>query len=489
MASSVFSCMQNPIKNSAAAFTAEPISVRNNKLEFPSMKQTLSSNNLISTHTNYLQPSINNTDYSPTKSSSSTIGRQLSTSWREIQGSNNWRNLVGPTLDPLLRQEIVRYGEFVAACYKAFDLDPSSRRYLSCKYGKGSIFERVGLEDHHSGYEVTKYVYATAPGIHFPTQPETHTRNPNKSRWVGYVAASSDNRVNSLGRRDIVIAFRGTVTSSEWIANLMSSLKPAHFDPHDPRADVRVEAGFLSLYTSDESGSKFGLGSLREQLLSEVSRLVEKYKGEEISITIAGHSMGSSLALLLAYDIAELGLNVTRPNKEYSGKGNIPVTVFSFGGPRVGNSGFKERCEELGIKVLRVVNVNDPITNLPGFVFNENLFKGFSGGGYEFPNWRCSCYTHVGVELVLDFFKMENPSCVHDLENYIIGLLKSCPNYKSSCNNNSKSDRDQDHDYEWRNLMERAKGFLSVGAQRFDGLQWRINAAMDVFNLVQSQWT
>ena len=102
--------------------------------------------------------------------------------------------------------------------------------------------------------------------------------------------------------------------------------------------------------------------------------------------------MGSALALLLAYDIAELGLN-KRTNKEV-----VPVSVFSFGGPRVGNSRFKQRCEELGVKVLRVVNVNDPITKMPG-VF----------GGYE----------HVGVELALDFFNMQNPSCVHDLETYI----------------------------------------------------------------------
>ncbi|KAK4422110.1 Galactolipase DONGLE, chloroplastic [Sesamum alatum] len=244
----------------------------------------------------------------------------------------------------------------------------------------------------------------------------------------------------------------------------MSSLTPARLDPHDPRPNVKVEAGFLSLYTSNERGSKFGVGSCREQLLSEVSRLVNKHRDEEISITLAGHSMGSSLALLLAYDIAELGLNKPSNNKE------IPVTVFSFGGPRVGNSGFKKRCEELGVKVLRVVNVNDPITKLPGVVFNEN-FRGF-GGGFEFP-WSCSCYAHVGVELMLDFFKMHNPSCVHDLENYI-GLLK-CP-------------KSWHRDPEWGNLMKRAKGLVMGGVQGFESLQWR-NAAINMVNLFQSQWT
>ncbi|PON37789.1 Fungal lipase-like domain containing protein [Parasponia andersonii] len=385
---------------------------------------------------------------------------KLANRWRDIQGSNNWEDLVDP-LDPLLRREIIRYGEFVSACYKAFDLDPSSKRYLNCKYGKKNMLREVGLEN--SGYEVTKYIYAT-PDINIPV----HT-GADCSRWIGYVAVSSDEAVRRLGRRDVLITFRGTVTNPEWIANFMSSLTPARLDPHNPRPDVKVESGFLSLYTSDESSSKFGPESCREQLLSEISRLISKYRGEELSITLAGHSMGSSLAVLLAYDIAELGL---------AKNDNIPVAVFSFGGPRVGNSGFKKRCEELGVKVLRVVNVNDPITKMPGVLFNENFRV--LGGRYEFP-WSCSCYTHVGVELVLDFFNMQNPSCVHDLETYI-GLLK-CP---------KTVDQDVDQISQRTNMigeefLNKAKDFI-LSAQNFNMLPWLIAAGSKV-NLVQSQRT
>ncbi|XP_040999757.1 galactolipase DONGLE, chloroplastic [Juglans microcarpa x Juglans regia] len=379
--------------------------------------------------------------------------------WREIHGSDDWEYLLEP-LHPLLRQEIIRYGEFVTACYKAFDLEPNSKRYLNCKYGRKNMFSEVGMEN--CGYEVTKYIYAT-PDINIPTQS-----GASCGRWVGYVAVSSDDSVRRLGRRDIVITFRGTVTNSEWIANLMSSLTPARLDPHNPRPDVKVEAGFLSLYTSDESTSKFGLGSCREQLLSEVSRLLTKYKGEELSITVAGHSMGSSLALLLAYDIAELGLN-----KQNSSR-HIPITVFSFGGPRVGNAGFKERCEELGVKVLRIVNVNDPITKMPGVLFNENFRV--LGGRYELP-WSCSCYSHVGIELVLDFFNMQNPSCVHDLETYI-NLLR-CPKRLDI----------QRHSVD---LLDRAREMLLTSAQNFNMLPWIRSTADQTnssVNLVQSQKT
>ncbi|XP_057463437.1 galactolipase DONGLE, chloroplastic-like [Actinidia eriantha] len=381
---------------------------------------------------------------------------KLARVWREVQGSSNWKGLVEP-LDPLLRQEIIRYGDFVTACYKAFDLNPASKRYLNCKYGKKSMLSEVGLGD--SGYEVTRYIYAT-PDINIPIQNDQCC-----GRWIGYIAVSSEEEVRRLGRRDILVTFRGTVTNPEWVANFMSSLTPARLDPHNPRPDVKVEAGFLTLYTSDEITScKFGLGSCREQLLSEVSRLLNKYKGEEMSITLAGHSMGSSLALLLAYDIAELGLNRNNDSNQ-----ETPITVFSFAGPRVGNSGFKQRCEELGVKVMRVVNVNDPITKLPGVVFNDQNLR-VLGGRYEFP-WIYSCYAHVGVELALDFFKMQNPSCVHDLETYL-NLLR-CP-------------KGLQIRKEGTDLLKKARELILSGAQNIDTLPWK-NAASTMMSLVQSQ--
>ncbi|GMI71857.1 DONGLE [Hibiscus trionum] len=302
---------------------------------------------------------------SATKTSSA-----LSRFWREVQGSKNWESLVEP-LHPLLRQEIIRYGEFVAACYKAFDLDSTSKRYLHCKYGKDRMLKQVGMEN--CGYTITKYIYAT-PDVNIPIRNDAST-----GRWIGYVDESV---VKRLGRRDLLITFRGTVTNQEWVANFRSSLTPARLDPHNLRPEVKVESGFLSLYTSDEPKSKFGLKSCRQQLLSEVWRLINKHKGEELSITLAGHSMGSALSLLLAYDISELGFS-----KPYQ----TPITVFSFGGPRVGNLSFKQRCEELGIKVLRIVNVNDPITKLPGMFLNEE-FRVWGGRIHELPWISCSCY-------------------------------------------------------------------------------------------------
>ncbi|KAI3420692.1 uncharacterized protein J3R85_012487 [Psidium guajava] len=429
----------------------------------PPRQQVVAS--LVATPVSSSSPSSTSCPSEAAAAAAASLG--LCPSWREIQGCAHWEHLLEP-LHPLLRREIVRYGEFVTACYLAFDLDPASKRYLNCKYGKGKLLEEVGMGG--SGYEVTKYIYAT---------PDVSILMPNGAapccgRWIGYVAVASDSMARRLGRRDVVISFRGTVTSPEWIANFMSSLTPARLDPHDSREDVKVESGFLSLYTADEAGSsRFGIKSCREQLLSEVSRLIKKHKGEEMSITLAGHSMGSSLALLLAYDISELGLNkVTSKNDSIQ---DIPITVFSFGGPRVGNSAFKERCDELGIKVLRIVNVNDPITKLPGVVFNEHFRV--LGGKFEFP-WSCSCYAHVGVELALDFFNVQNPSCVHDLETYL-SLLKFPNNIQIESEANLRMDDFIHKARDWLQSVQNLNMQLPV---------WR-NVATNMVSLIPSQRT
>ncbi|KAL6840347.1 hypothetical protein ACP4OV_030157 [Aristida adscensionis] len=376
--------------------------------------------------------------------------------WRQVQGCDDWAGLLEPAVHPVLRGEVARYGELVDACYKAFDLDPASRRHLNCKYGRERMLEEVGMAG--AGYEVTRYIYA-APDVTVPTmEPSTSGRG----RWIGYVAVSTDDMSRRLGRRDVLVSFRGTVTPAEWMANLMSSLEPARLDPCDPRPDVKVESGFLSLYTSADKTCRFGgAGSCREQLLREVSRLIDgcarEHAGEEVSVTLAGHSMGSALALLFAYDLAELGLNR-----------GAPVTVFSFGGPRVGNAAFKARCDELGVKALRVANVHDPITKLPGIFLNE------ATAGVLRP-WRGACYTHVGVELALDFIRVGDLASVHDLGTYV-ALLKNGDKPPQARAERRRPERDA-------GVLGKVMEF--VGRRRAGAVPWQ-DAALQMGGLVQT---
>ncbi|KAM7521664.1 hypothetical protein LguiA_011566 [Lonicera macranthoides] len=339
----------------------------------------------------------------------------LADCWRSIQGEDDWIGLLDP-LDPILRSELIRYGEMAQACYDAFDFDPFSKYCGSCRFTRQNFFQGLLMADH--GYNVTRYLFATS-NINLPNffkksrWPKVWSKNAN---WIGYVAVSNDELSERLGRRDITIAWRGTVTRLEWIADLMDFLRPINSDNIPcPDPTVKVESGFLDLYTDKDESCRFCKYSAREQILTEVKRLTELYPDEELSITITGHSLGSALAILSAYDVAETGLNVMGDSR------GIPVSVFSFSGPRVGNVRFKERIEQLGVKVLRVVNVHDVVPKSPGFFLNESVPSQVMKFAEGLP-WS---YSHVGVELALDhknspFLKPTGDlSCAHNLEAHL----------------------------------------------------------------------
>lgn len=332
--------------------------------------------------------------------------------WREIQGSNDWQGLLDP-MNSHLRREVLRYGELAQACYDSFDFDPHSKYCGTCKYPGAQFFDK--LEMGYSGYEISRYLYATS-NINLPNffQHSRLSKVWSKyANWMGYIAVMTDEEeIKRIGRRDILIAWRGTVTYLEWLCDLKDILHPANFGD-DP--SVKIEAGFYDLYTQKEENCHYCSFSAREQVLAEVKRLIEQYKDEEISITVTGHSLGSALAIISAYDIAEMGVNIVPATR-------VPITVYSFAGPRVGNLKFKERCDELGVKVLRVVNVHDKVPTVPGIIANEKMqFQKYLEDKMAFP-WS---YAHVGVELALDhndspFLKSSiDPNCSHNLEAYL----------------------------------------------------------------------
>ncbi|CAN6242071.1 unnamed protein product [Urochloa humidicola] len=337
----------------------------------------------------------------------------VATMWSQVHRSGDWDGLLRP-LHPVLRREVARYGALVGACYDALDMDRSSPRYMRCKHPEDRILHEALAASAGgggpAGYEVTRYIYAS-PGVSVP--PVVLVGGAEAAPWVGYVAVSTDEMTRRLGRRDVLVAFRGTITPAEWTANLMSLLRPARLGVGAAACDdVKVESGFLNLYTSPAPAA-----SCRDQLLGEVSRLLAQFAGGDndgdVSVTLSGHSMGGALALLLGYDLAEHGLlNLPRRRRA------IPVSVVSFGAPRVGNSAFKARCDALGVKVLRVANVRDPVTKLPGALLNEGtrrLLGGVAGA------W---CYVHVGAELELDFASLRDLGGAHDLGAYVSCLAR-----------------------------------------------------------------
>ncbi|XP_074341105.1 phospholipase A(1) DAD1, chloroplastic-like [Apium graveolens] len=283
---------------------------------------------------------------------------KLSNKWMEYQGIKNWDGLLDP-LDEDLRSEILRYGGFVEAAYRSFEFDKSSPgKYGTCRYGRDSLLTQCGLGG--IGYKVTKNLRATS-GIQMPGWiDKTPSWVSTQSSWIGYVAVCTDKEeISRLGRRDVVIALRGTVTCLEWMENLRVTLTTLscknEMDQSSSSSRAMVEQGFLSLYTSKMTTCP----SLRDSVREEISRIIQTYGDKEpLSFTITGHSLGAALATLTAYDISSTFKQLT--------------TVISFGGPRVGNKKFSENLERNGTRILRIVNSNDVITKVPGFVIKED---------------------------------------------------------------------------------------------------------------------
>lgn len=336
----------------------------------------------------------------------------------EHQGLRNWEGLLDP-LDHTLRAEILRYGNFVDAAYTSSEFDPKSKLFR--------------------GYKVTKLLRATS-GIKLPRWVEkAPTRVATQSSDIGYVAVCDDKEeIKRLGRRDVVVAYRGTTTCLEWLENLrtnLTHLPGMGLEPEGPGGLPMVECGFLSLYTSAGVASS----SLQQMVRQEIGRILRAYGGEPLSLTITGHSLGAALATLTAYDVkAALGFG----GGEDDGTRMPMVTVMSFGGPRVGNRRFREELERQGTKVLRIVNSEDVITKVPGFVFDD-VAKGDDVHVAGVPMWIQKRvedaqwgYAEVGKELRLcsrdsPYLSGINVATCHDLKTYlhlVDGFVSStCP--------------------------------------------------------------
>ncbi|KAF1872801.1 hypothetical protein Lal_00015893 [Lupinus albus] len=324
--------------------------------------------------------------------------------WRELSGKSNWKGLIDP-LDIDLRRYLLHYGQLAQATYDAFNSQKTSKNAGNSLYTRSEFFSKVDLENGNPfKYSVTKFLYATSKAGDAPSFIlESFNKDAwsLESNWIGYVAVASDEGKAALGRRDIVVAWRGTIQGSEWVQDLQFDLDPAPEIFGSDNDDPQIHHGFYSIYTSNNPGSDFTNTSARIQVLNEIRRLVEQYKNEEISITVTGHSLGAALATINAVDIVANGFNVPKDQPQKP----CPVTAFAFASPRVGNSSFQKIFSKYkDLKALRVRNEKDIVpTSLPIVI-----------GYYD-----------VGEELVIDTRKskyLKSGISAHDLEGYLHGI-------------------------------------------------------------------
>ncbi|KAG8386795.1 hypothetical protein BUALT_Bualt03G0186000 [Buddleja alternifolia] len=333
-------------------------------------------------------------------------------SWPQLLGSNNWEGLLDP-LDLSLRRLILRCGDFCQATYDAFNNDANSKYAGTSRYGKKSFFHKVMLES-ASDYQVHCFLYATAKvGISEALFLHSLSRErwDRESNWIGYISITTDQVSQALGRREIYVVWRGTSRNYEWVnvlgarpesaqqllrpktwekktANSTSSSSSS--DEEDDENVPKVMNGWLTIYVSTDSNSSFTKLSARTQLMTKIEELRNQYKDESLSITLTGHSLGASLAILSAFDLVENGVN------------DIPVSAIVFGSPQVGNKAFNERMLQFrNLKILHVRNKIDLIPLYPSALLG---------------------YRNTGIELEIDNRKSpslkdsKNPSDWHNLQ-------------------------------------------------------------------------
>ena len=184
-----------------------------------------------------------------------------------------------------------------------------------------------------------------------------------------------------------------------------------------------VHEGFQDVYTLIR---RKVLDILLPVLQRQFAKALERSNGEDDEplalpkIYITGHSLGGSLAQFLALDLAnncEMVLkvnsgdhlvpedelfNLPTPNSMASKSWSFdsanfevsehpeelrlqpPISVYSFGQPRVGNKPFSRFYKQRVPHTFRVVNEGDVITSMPNFVFCRGTYK------------------HAGLEVLLD---------------------------------------------------------------------------------------
>ncbi|XP_022841663.1 phospholipase A1-IIdelta-like [Olea europaea var. sylvestris] len=299
--------------------------------------------------------------------------------WAELLGSNNWEGLLEP-LNLSLRKFILRCGDFCQATYDAFNDDQNSKYCGYSRYGKNTFFQKVMLES-ASNFQIYSFLYAAAQvseGEALLFHSKSRESWDRESNWIGYIAITTDEVSQQLGRREAYVVWRGTKRAYEWLDDLHptpesfeQSLQPIAFlDSYKDDENVpKVMEGWLTIYVSTDPNSPFTKQSARTQLLAKIKEIRNQYKSENLSIIVTGHSLGASLSTLSAFDLVQNGVT------------DIPVSAIVFCCPKVGNKAFNDRLNQFSnLKVLHIRNKIDLIPQYP-------MFLG---------------YSHTGIELQID---------------------------------------------------------------------------------------
>lgn len=183
--------------------------------------------------------------------------------WRILSGENEWEGLLDPDVDIDLRSYIINYGDKLTAAW-ACVTEPKSPNIGLPRHSAKTLFDEVGVvKGNRVMYDVKAYFYASYAFV--PDQWKVH-RSAGDSSWVGYVAVATDEGKEYLGRRDILIAWRGTLLHPEIYIDCDCLHLQDASDLFGTDYEPKVHLGWYSYYTTYELGSKYNPNSCRDQV-------------------------------------------------------------------------------------------------------------------------------------------------------------------------------------------------------------------------------
>lgn len=140
---------------------------------------------------------------------------------------------------------------------------------------------------------------------------------------------------------DVVVAIRGTEGIVEWLWDFEFALERFPFG-----GACRTESGFTHFYSTLRTGPD----DTKPRVFDSLKALVTA--GGVQTLTIAGHSLGSAVATMLALEIAAAGVFKS-------------PRVYTFASPRVGDAAFAHQYNSLIGESWRIVNLHDRVPDLP----------------------------------------------------------------------------------------------------------------------------
>nr|AVA09683.1 putative effector protein [Heterodera avenae] len=211
----------------------------------------------------------------------------------------------------------------------------------------------------------------------YATSPNECIRRwlPNSNFWRVYALSNqacdvleqtcASYTIVSEQYRQLIIVFRGTKSSEQLFLEGWQSLKPGTNFHGIGQVNSYFNEALNILWPSVEQ-------ALKDQNMAN------------FPVTFTGHSLGGALAALAAAKCVALGLRTSNM-----------VKLYTFGEPRVGNSAFAARFDQIVPNSFRVIFRKDIVPHLPPCSTTAKQNPGNIGGFLDEENKPCEPNSNV----------------------------------------------------------------------------------------------